>query len=105
MFLASEDAPAASSFEAMDPERRRWLEEAIASMTVDVIKQLAECIKLLNDHAVKDPDADEDQLALVQSALDCVTDFVDNMDLVIFILTFVKFILLLRNCIRLKKIR
>ena len=70
----------------MDPERRRWLEEAIASMTVDVIKQLAECIKLLNDPAVKDPDADEDQLEVVQSAFNCVTDFVDNLDLVISIL-------------------
>lgn len=38
---ANEDAPsAASTFEAMDPERRRWLEEAIESMTVDVVKQV-----------------------------------------------------------------
>lgn len=79
---ANEDAPsAASTFEAMDPERRRWLEEAIESMTVDVVKQLAECIKMLNDPAVKDPEASEDQLATVQSALDCVNDFVDNIDM------------------------
>ena len=45
-FTASEDAPGPSSFEAMDPERRRWLEEAISSMTVDIVKQLAECIKV-----------------------------------------------------------
>jgi hypothetical protein len=40
VIAASEDAPSASSFEAMDPERRRWLEEAISSMTVDVVKQV-----------------------------------------------------------------
>ncbi len=37
---ANEDAPSASTFETMDPERRRWLEEAIESMTVDVVKQV-----------------------------------------------------------------
>ena len=82
IFSASEDAPAPSSYEAMDPERRRWLEEALESMTVDVVKQLAECIKLLNSPAVMDPAADEDQLGLVQSALDCASDFVDNIDMV-----------------------
>ena len=46
-------------------------------------QQLAECIKMLNDPAVRDPEASEDQLATVQSALDCVNDFVDNMDMVI----------------------
>lgn len=66
----------------MDPERRRWLEEALETMTVDVIKQLAECIKLLNSPAVKDPDATEDQLEQVQSAFDCASDFVDNIDMV-----------------------
>jgi hsp70-interacting protein len=61
---ASEDAPAPSNFDEMDPERRRWLQEAVESMTVDVVKQLAECIKLLNDPAVKDPDATEEQVSL-----------------------------------------
>ena len=46
LISASEDAPAPSSFEAMDPERRLWLEHVIESMTVDVCKQLAECIKV-----------------------------------------------------------
>ena len=46
-------------------------------------QQLAECIKMLNDPAVRDPEASEDQLATVQSALDCVNDFVDNIDMVI----------------------
>jgi hypothetical protein len=44
---------------------------------------LSECIKLLNDPAVKDPDADEDKLSAVQSAFDCASDFVDNIDMVI----------------------
>ncbi len=48
----------------------------------DFLQQLAECIKMLNDPGVKDPDASEDQLASVQSALDCVNDFVDNIDMV-----------------------
>ena len=37
---------------------------------------------MLNDPAVRDPEASEDQLATVQSALDCVNDFVDNIDMV-----------------------
>jgi hypothetical protein len=37
---------------------------------------------MLNDPAVKDPDAGEEQLTGVKAALDCIEDFVDNMDMV-----------------------
>ena len=39
---------------------------------------------MLNDPAVKDPDAGEEQLSGVKAALDCIEDFVDNMDMVSF---------------------
>lgn len=78
---ATEDAPAPSSVEAMDPERRKWLEEALKNMTVDIVKELTECIKALNDPCVKDPDSSEESLSRVIAALDCVSDFVDNIDM------------------------
>lgn len=31
----------------MDPEKQRWLQEALSSMTVDVVKELANCIVAL----------------------------------------------------------
>ena len=39
---------------------------------------------MLNDPAVKDSDAGEEQLSGVKAALDCIEDFVDNMDMVSF---------------------
>merc|ERR1712226_713018 len=58
---ANEDAPS-GAVEEMDPERRQWLEDAISGMTVDVVKQLAEAIKIIGGPAAFDPEASEDDL-------------------------------------------
>merc|ERR1712211_115010 len=49
---ANEDAPAvpgdpAARLAAMEPERRAWLEEALDKMSVDVVEQLGNGIKVL----------------------------------------------------------
>jgi len=74
-----EDAPDISDPEAtlaaMGEERRRWLEEAIQSMSVDVIEQLANGIKKLNDPSAEAEDKEE--------VLDCLEDWLGNVDMAI----------------------
>ena len=65
----------------MDPERRRWLEEAIAGMTVDVVKQLAEAIKILGGPAAFDADASDDDLEEIEMAFEAVDDWCGNLDM------------------------
>lgn len=69
----SEDAPAQpADMPPMDPERRRFLEEALASMTVNVVQQLEAAASVLTSATA----TEADQL----SALECILDYVDNMD-------------------------
>jgi len=57
----------------MDPERRRFLEEALKSMTIDVVEELNKAMKTLMDAG----NASEDDQ--VQS-LEVVTNFVADID-------------------------
>lgn len=69
----SEDAPAgAEPAPIMDAERRRFLEEALASMTVNVVNQLERAAAVLTAD-----DADE---SAQLDALECLIDYVDSMD-------------------------
>merc|ERR1711963_864195 len=66
---ASEDAPAvvgdpAARLAAMDPERKAWLEEALDNMSVDVVEQLGNGIKLLLDSSA--------DLETKEEVLDCL---------------------------------
>jgi len=74
-----EDAPEISdpesSLAAMGEERKKWLEEAIQSMSVDVIEQLGNGIKTLID-----PSA---ELELKEDVLDCLEDWLGNIDMAI----------------------
>jgi len=65
----------------MDPERRRWLEEAISGMSVDVVKQLAEAIRILGGPASFDAGADEDELEEIEMAFEAVEDWCGNIDM------------------------
>ena len=55
-----EDAPDISDPEKvlndMEPQRRRWLEEALGSMSVDIVQQLTNGIKILNSEAEDEVD-------------------------------------------------
>merc|ERR1712213_196953 len=77
---ANEDAPS-RAVEEMDPERRRWLEDAISGMTVDVVKQLAEAIKIVGGPAAFDPEANEDDLEEIEMAFEAVEDWCGNLDM------------------------
>ncbi|CAG9797089.1 unnamed protein product [Chironomus riparius] len=68
----NEDPTVPSEFHQMDPERRRFLEEALKSMTVDVVEELNKAMKtLIGGNASED-----DQV----HALEVVTNFVADID-------------------------
>lgn len=68
----SEDAPNPSVYEEMDPERRRFLEEALRSMTIDVVDKLQHSMNILIDSNAPE----EEQVQAIES----VTDFIENID-------------------------
>jgi len=71
-----EDAPAADpehQLEVMGPERRAWLEEAIQNMSVDVVEQLGNGIKVLLDPSV--------DLDTKEEVLDCLEDWLGTIDM------------------------
>merc|ERR1711944_206199 len=76
-----EDAPddPIATLESMDPTRRQWLEQALSSMSVDVIKELAEAIKILN--MAKNPNISEEDVEKVEYAFECISDWVDQIDM------------------------
>lgn len=81
---ASEDASGqiSSDVQAMDPERRAWLQQAIESMTVDTTKQLLENLAIVKETIVqmlRDPT----QNVAVQrtcDALAILTDLCEDID-------------------------
>merc|ERR1711993_181936 len=64
----SEDAPTRDSQNdnQMDPERLQWLQEAMSGMTVDVVSQLVEGIKILSQPYVFDPNATDDEITVAE---------------------------------------
>merc|ERR1711944_151190 len=76
-----EDAPndPNDTLESMDPTRRQWLEQALSSMSVDVIKELAEAIKILN--MAKNPNISQEDVEKVEYAFECISDWVDQIDM------------------------
>lgn len=68
----AEDAPNPSRFEEMDPERRQFLEEALRSLTVNVVEQLEISVK-----TIMNEDSSEDG---VLNALEVISDYVQDID-------------------------
>lgn len=68
----AEDAPNPSAYQQMDPERRRFLEEAIRSLTIDVVEQLQAAMNIL----IEAQASAEEQV----KAMETVTDFIENID-------------------------
>ena len=56
------------------PQRRRWLEEALGSMSVDIVQQLTNGIKILNSEA-------EDEVK--EEVLDQLEDWLGNIDMAV----------------------
>lgn len=69
---AAEDAPHESHFEPMTEEQRRFLEEALESLTVDVVEVFKKAMKTLLD-----PDTDDEEKS---NAIDVIIDFVQDID-------------------------
>jgi len=77
----SEDAPNNPEAEPMDSERMQWLQEAMKGMTVDVVSQLVEGIKILSQPCVYDANATEDELEEAEIAFEAIGDWVGNIDM------------------------
>ncbi|KAL7304547.1 hypothetical protein TKK_0003332 [Trichogramma kaykai] len=73
----SEDAPHQSHFQPMDEERKKFLEETLTSMTVNVIQEIQNYVKLLQNVYNL---SDEDDPSQYEAALDRITEYCDNTD-------------------------
>ncbi|KAB0791154.1 hypothetical protein PPYR_02954 [Photinus pyralis] len=73
----AEDAPNESSVGPIDEERKKFLENALASMSVDVIEILQTNIKILQNCDVLTESGDIAQHVL---ALETILDYIDNTD-------------------------
>nr|CAG4649719.1 EOG090X0EEI [Scapholeberis mucronata] len=61
----------------MSEERRRWLEEALRGLSVDVVAEISKSLNLLNSERVESPEEDPQDM---EEALDVIHDFVDSID-------------------------
>jgi hsp70-interacting protein len=72
------EAPAESQgTELMTEERRRWLEDALKGMSVDIVEELSKALRTLNPERILGPEEDAEEM---EEALDGIIDFVDSMD-------------------------
>ncbi|KAK8739890.1 hypothetical protein OTU49_003247 [Cherax quadricarinatus] len=74
---AREDTTGPSRFQGMDPERRSFLEEALNSMTVDVVKRLADALKALCSESVTMPGEDVTEQ---ERAIEIIEEYVDDLN-------------------------
>jgi len=77
----SEDAPNNPDHAPIDPERLEWLQEAMRGMTVDVVQQLAEGIRILSEPYIYDSNATDDQMEEAEEAFEAIADWVGNIDM------------------------
>ncbi|XP_055709914.1 uncharacterized protein LOC129805788 [Phlebotomus papatasi] len=68
----AEDAPCDSTMAPMDPEKQKFLEEALKSMTVNVGEELVNSIKIITDPA----SSEDDQV----DALETINHYILNID-------------------------
>nr|CAG4637384.1 EOG090X0EEI [Ceriodaphnia reticulata] len=61
----------------MSEERRRWLEEALRGLSVDVVAEISKSLNVLNPDRVESPEEDPQEM---EDALESITDFVDSID-------------------------
>ncbi|XP_068208032.1 hsp70-binding protein 1 [Palaemon carinicauda] len=74
---AREDTTRPTDISQLDPERRAFLEEALAGMTVDVVKKLAESVKVLFEDAVTIPGENIEEQ---EEALDTISEYVEDLN-------------------------
>ncbi|KAL0868029.1 hypothetical protein ABMA27_008681 [Loxostege sticticalis] len=77
----AEDAPGNSDFGPMDEERRKFLEEALKSLTVDVAEVLQNSIKVLTDQEkIKNIKQGDTLPADVVTSFSNLMEFIDDID-------------------------
>ncbi|XP_077517973.1 hsp70-binding protein 1-like isoform X2 [Amblyomma americanum] len=81
---AAEDAPNASSA-SMDPERRRWLEEAVSNMVLSPVEEMQKNLKVIQDTLSHEREAagqapTEESCCTLESALESITEYVGSID-------------------------
>lgn len=72
-----EDTTQPSDLSHMDPERRRFLEEALSQLTTNVARKLAESIQCLCSEAVTMPGED---ISEQEAALETIEEYVDDLN-------------------------
>nr|XP_023014471.1 hsp70-binding protein 1-like [Leptinotarsa decemlineata]XP_023014472.1 hsp70-binding protein 1-like [Leptinotarsa decemlineata] len=74
----TEDAPHDSVFQPLDEERKRFLENALKSMTIDVVEVLQKQIQTLRKIENLKPGDDTTEFV---EAIDTILEYVDNIDI------------------------
>ena len=75
---SEEDRTTKSGYDQMDPERRKFLDQALKAMTVDELENIRRSLKVLQG-----PETDEDtgeQVAEKEGAMTAIHDLVDSLD-------------------------
>ncbi|XP_037277683.2 hsp70-binding protein 1 [Rhipicephalus microplus] len=79
----AEDVPS-SSTATMDPERRKWLEEAMSDMTVSPVEEMQKNLNViketLSQHRESGQAPTEESCCTLESALESITDYVGSID-------------------------
>ncbi|KAJ8916484.1 hypothetical protein NQ315_000126 [Exocentrus adspersus] len=73
----AEDAPHDSEYQPMDEERKKFLEAALKSLTVDVVQELQKQIQILQRVEQAKP---EDEVKEFEQALETILEYVDQID-------------------------
>ncbi|XP_034952564.1 hsp70-binding protein 1 [Chelonus insularis] len=76
----NEDAPHESHFQPLDEERKKFLNDALNSLTVNVIEELKKSIKILSNVMEL---RSEDDATEYETALECIASYVDSMDVAV----------------------
>ena len=71
------DSSSPPDLSVLSEERRKWLEEALKGLSVDIIEELSKALKILNPDRVTNPDEDSERM---EEALERLIDFVDSID-------------------------
>lgn len=68
----AEDAPGESQYAEMDPERRQFLEDALKTLTVDVVEELERAVKtIMEDESAED---------VILESIELIIDYVQEID-------------------------
>nr|CAG4645149.1 EOG090X0EEI [Leptodora kindtii] len=71
------DAEATEGISGLTEERRRWLEEALKGLSVDIVEELTKSLRILDPERVLSSEEEPEEM---EEALERIIDFVDSID-------------------------